>query len=363
MFRLLIEKKETKVNNIALLRNSEVILKDDEFIIKNDNQINIKKAANKYFHKLFKIDDTSFLFNYDESDIIIFSVNKEFRLSEKKLDSLGSVVSINNSGSLFYYSKWISHYPVKIESGIFDIKNNVKIWSKEENTNGEFVNNYLVSTPFPSKIRLLNAYTGNLIFEYEIQEEYWIDLYKQKKRVQIKEVIWVTKENIWIGLTNGKILAIDIKKGSKKHLIFNKDFENNYESNLTNAFPDTGIIKFDDFNQNLIGLRNNQYYEIDLQTYLVRYFDLSDIFKKAKIRASVGINGKGDFVFDEKFIYFIDKMNNKIGVLDRQKKEVEWQFSFNSSSDKRVFPMKLLKQENKLYVIDNNRSLHCFQEI
>lgn len=366
MFKLLRKRKEIGVRNISLLKNNLIILGHNKLVIRSD-ECSIEKETNLYFHGLFKIDDVTFLINYaetyDEGDVRLYSINKEFGVLENILHSFGSVISIHSSGAILSYQKIISINPRRIENGIFNLKGKTKLWSTEKNVICKFVNDFLISMPQPFILRLLNIQTGEIVIEHEVDEEYWIDWYKEKKRVQIKKIILITEDDIWVGLTNEKLLIIDSKTGVKKKLIENKDFKGGYEPNLINSFPDTGAFEFDEVNQKLIGLKNDQYYEVDLKTFLVSHFDLKDIFESANIRASVGIRGIGNFVFDETYIYFIDKMNSKIGAFDRQNKIIRWQFTFDDTTKWKVFPMKILKKEASLYVIDNKHNLHSFLKI
>jgi len=182
----------------------------------------------------------------------------------------------------------------------------------------------------------------------------WTDLDGEEKKVVVDKIIGVYGQDLWIGLNNGKALILNAESGVLNSIIGNPYF--NYSSQLTEVFPSTGAMYLDDKNQKIIGSFMYSYWEIDLKTLNISHYDLKPSFKEQEIH-SFGI-----LEFDDAYIYFFDKDNCKVGILDRTTIELVWQYTIPETVEGKAFPMEIQKVNDTLYVLDNNNTLRVFRK-
>ena len=67
------------------------------------------------------------------------------------------------------------------------------------------------------------------------------------------------------------------------------------------------------------------------------------------------------FPIDEQFIYFCDDRQGKIGVFDRDKKEVVWSYELDMERDGIAQILEMKYADNRWYVLDRSDTLHIFE--
>jgi outer membrane protein assembly factor BamB len=173
----------------------------------------------------------------------------------------------------------------------------------------------------------------------------WTDLFGFEKKVAVTNIIGAYEEDLWIGLNNGKVLVVNVESGVI-----------NYSSQLNGVFPATGAMYVDDKNQKIIGLFMYSYWEVDMKTLKVSHHDLESHFREQEIHSF------GVLQFDEDYIYFFDKDNCKVGILDRNTIRLIWQYTIPQSTEEQAFPMEIQKIKDTLYILDNSNTLRVFRK-
>jgi hypothetical protein len=205
---------------------------------------------------------------------------------------------------------------------------------------------------------------GKIIWEYTISGKY-LDIRGEECRSLIKNVLGVYNDILWLSLTSGELVGIDIQTG--KHLYrlgFNEISEPNfpYQIQADAYLPFGDLMQLDEEKGEIIGLRNEFFIKLDLnRTALNReYINVSETMKACKISSSYR-----NLIFpsDEGHIYFCDDRQGKIGVFDRHKLEVIWSHELEIEHDGIAQILEMKYEDNRWYVLDRNDVLHIFERV
>lgn len=229
--------------------------------------------------------------------------------------------------------------------------------------------NYFFSEQFLTG-QLLNAYhlkDFSKIWQFNIAPySKYVDARKEICESIITNIFGVYNDNLWIGITSGKIFALDIYSGKLNYeLGFNEcDFTTGFNFSIS---EESGIVPYGDHMQldqgkgELFGLCNKHYMRIDLKQAKPRmeYFDIGqsmDLHKMESKNQGYTIPSEG------KYIYFCDKSIGKIGVFDREKLEVIWSYELEMKRAGIAQIMKVKYENEHLFVLDRNNTLHIFEK-
>jgi len=106
----------------------------------------------------------------------------------------------------------------------------------------------------------------------------------------------------------------------------------------------------------IVGFEYDTYYELDLTDLGFTYWIFSEEAKTMKVEARYAPQN----IHFEDFIYFIDKLNFKIGAFDRHHKAIEIAYTFPENSCT-GFLNDIQVSDNKFYVLDSGGTLHIFE--
>ncbi len=184
----------------------------------------------------------------------------------------------------------------------------------------------------------------------------YVDIRGDEKQTTYMGALGTYNGILWVWLSSGELIGLDEKTGE---LVKKIGLET---SNDTQEFKFGGAMQIDANTALLIGLWSKYYIEVDLNdvSLPVKYTDLSESLESASMSISYRSH---TFPFDSKSIYFCDDRQGKIGVFDRDKKEVIWSYELDMERDGIAQILEMKYANNRWYVLDRNDTLHIFERI
>jgi outer membrane protein assembly factor BamB len=160
---------------------------------------------------------------------------------------------------------------------------------------------------------------------------------------------------LWIWLSSGELIGLDEKTGELVKKI-------GLETSINNEkFKFGGAMQIDANTASLIGLWSKYYIEVHLNDprLQVKYTSLAESLESSSMSISFRSH---NFPYDAKSIYFCDDRQGKIGVFDRDKKEVVWSYELEMKREGVAQILEMKYSKNRLYVLDRNNTLHIFEK-
>lgn len=233
---------------------------------------------------------------------------------------------------------------------LIDLKTESIVWNKQFEELPHFINNSMMISGFNNFIKCINIDSSiSWIFNTEILGN-WTDYDNTKKPIEVSKVLGVYNNKVYIYLNDGKILVLNLKTGAKIAMLSNnKNINQGFFSGSFNS-----NIKLDSINNKLIQLFRKTYTEVDLNSGIVAEYEIKDM-------ENLNIENITNFVFDDEFIYFSDKNNGNIGMLNRINLKIQWTYSLTQSKNN-TYGKVLKIKGNYFYVLDNNNTLHIFDK-
>ena len=193
-------------------------------------------------------------------------------------------------------------------------------------------------------------------------KEYWsfsvsgkyVDIRGDEKKTIYMGTLGTYNGTLWVWLSSGELIGLDKKTGEFVKKIGLETSNDNQE------FKFGGAMQIDPNTALLIGLWNKYYIEVDLNdaSLPVKYTDLSESLESASMSISYRAH---TFPYDSKSIYFCDDRQGKIGVFDRDKKEVVWSYELDMERDGIAQILEMKYVDNRWYLLDRNDTLHIFE--
>lgn len=360
MFRSL---SQIKAKEFAVLHDKLVVIEDNSVLLYENDNLVFRKKMQGDFTRTFRLNDGFLIRRDDNTSLILQKVNELYSLGSYLDDQ--PIDEVSESGEYILSTKYLSYYPIKLETKLIRTRDKTVIFTSSQPTHYKFIKGILLSTE------------KNLVI-YDLSEK------KVKSQAElvpfltnftrtdgtetednIQNYIGLFENVLWVGLSSGRLLAIDIENGSRKHQIgFNEsDFPNfSFEIKEKDYLPFGELMQLDEDAGEIIGLRDKYLIKIDLGQLEPRrrYLDVGQSMIEHKISSSYR---NDSFPIDEQFIYFCDDRQGKIGVLDRNKKEVVWSYELEMKRDGigQILEMKYCNK--RWYVLDRNETLHIFERI
>jgi len=184
----------------------------------------------------------------------------------------------------------------------------------------------------------------------------YVDIRGDEKQTIYMGTLGTHNGTLWVWLSSGELIGLDEKTGELVKEIGLEDSHDNHE------FKFGGAMQIDTNRAQLIGLWSKYYIEVDLNdaSLPVRYTDLSESLESASISISYRSH---TFPYDSKSIYFCDDRQGRIGVFDRDKKEVVWSYELDMRRDGIAQILEMQYAHNRWYVLDRNDTLHILERI
>lgn len=183
----------------------------------------------------------------------------------------------------------------------------------------------------------------------------YVDIRGDEKQTIYMGTLGLHNGVLWVWLSSGELIGLDKRTGELVKKIGLETTNNEQE------FKFGGAMQIDTDTSSLIGLWGKYYIEVNLNdsSLSFKYTDLSESLESK----SMSINHRGNsFPFDAESIYFYDNdYLGKIGVFDRDKKEVVWSYELDMKRDGIAQILEMKYANNRWYVLDRNDTLHIFE--
>lgn len=235
---------------------------------------------------------------------------------------------------------------------------NVINWSSEHSSIIHLIDaNYIFTRTrkrkSPDVINCLNKTNGDCLWRFNLER---LSENNLKSNYLVKTMIHSDENMIWIALNNNTVIALDIKTGS---LIKKTSSIDNFNCDwLPSSIPLPEAMQIDKNRNLLVGLMWEFYWEINPTSGEINFYDLTDYFKKEKIRCD-----KPDYVLGDNHIYFISRNESKIGSFNLRTKKIDWSYKFEKN-DNGVTPeiLEIKGNDSMLGALDRNNTLHIFEK-
>lgn len=256
--------------------------------------------------------------------------------------------------------------------GIYSLSENRILFESSEYL-GQYIFEDTIYGNFQQIIFCRDITTGKKLWEFDlsIKQDYTSASKTDTKpqKVELRKILGVYHNLVWMILSNGYLLGIEIFTGLEQHYLgaaANNTQENSYVEKYNHAYLFQGY-KLDVEKGKIILVNDTHYFEVDLNTETPKkiWADLTSEMNKYGLRCQMpGVSN--DFQFDDKYFYFFDGMKAKLGVLNRTNLKIVWTYQMDIQTED-SFVLALLRDlkisTNKLYVHDRNHTLHIFEKV
>ena len=309
-----------------------------------DSKIHLQTI--KYENSCFFISDNegnSYLFEKNlikflKEVFILKILNENFLLAETLKGT--ELFDIKSEKYTFLFEDRIFYYTV--ENNILYYKDKQLIYAYSFDSNE-------ILWAFDNLVKKYN-WMQKSIYEGEPEEE---------KQAEVIKFLGVYKNELWLVLNNGALLALDIETGTESRYIKEGKMivgESDYEDFKGYFGYDTVI---DEENGLIFNLSRHFYLEYNLKSDN-SYFD-SYSFKESSLKNQLNLNYIGGF--DEKYIYSYEgSSNNRFAIFSRAKKEIIWSSEIEEVKGKFPAIRDLQYGAEKIYVLDHDNTLHIFEK-
>ena len=208
-------------------------------------------------------------------------------------------------------------------------------------------------------IQGIEIYTGQFLWEFPLSSlGKWKNSWDEERDFEVYKLIGIYNNIFWAFIEIGGFIGLDIKTGELKYRI--SEYHMGKESKL--FFRSDYYL--DNERGKIFGLAHI-FIEIDLNQAppFVTQYGLQEEFEKYNIKKAN--DTAEDFVVQDNLLYFYLAEQLRFGLLDINTKEiiyvsepiavVERDDSFTRLRDLKV-------SENKVYILDNNHTLHIFEK-
>lgn len=342
----------TNVSQIDITDRYAIIWCDNLILINNKELV----SGNINYFKRFI---NSFLVEINEGDIVyIYDLNNFSRI---KVDKIGEFLT----EKIILIGNWNQDYTKRVTKAI-DFNDNIELWKSEKTFLKPFGFNddsfFSLSNNF---ICLNKVASSEAIWQYDLSTKYnwqqradYIDELDVEKQAEVIKFLGVHKNELWLVLNSGALLALDIETGTEsryikegKMIVGESDFED-----FKGYFGYDTVL--DEENGLIFNLNRHFYLEYNLSSGN-NYFE-SYSFKESSQKHDLNLNYVGGFEGD--FIYSYEGSdNNRFAIFSRDKKEIIWSGEIEEVKGKFPAIRDLQYGAGKIYVLDNDNTLHIFE--
>lgn len=361
MFKIL---KKYKANKFLISDNQLVLLMNDEVFLYKDDILKFHNTLNGNFTSIYQLHKEGYLIRKDDNTaLVLASSNEKYQLSSFLEDT--PVDDIDPTGEYILYSTYLSYYPIEVETKLIRIKDGITKFSSKELGHYIFIKDVLIIV---GKENMGFYQLPDLTLKSQIQIAPYLNSFmttdQSKSEDKIQNYIGLAGSVIWLGLSSGRLLAVNIEKGSLEYQIrskesrFPEDFS--YEVKDGDYLPFGELMQLDEKKGEIFGLRDKYFMKIDLNNGEIRR-EYIDIGKSMEAHDMSSSYRSYTFPCDEQLIYFCDDRKGKIGVFDRLKQEVVWSYELEMERDGIAQILEMKYSGNRWYVLDRNNTLHIFE--
>ena len=368
-------KKQNVFENVTSIRFLDGFL----YFIGNSTSLNLLEGSVSFTKTISVTFNIKNVFKIDGKIILTDSSNCGYKVIGEFVENIKEFTfdSVSENLELAISTEWISFEPVEVKNYIFDIKNPTLNW-EVDTTNLRFEKDLLISkTEFGMDIYSPNS--KNILLEIKILDEKynWSELnYKNElthHKAEIRRIIGVQNGTIWIGLNSGRLIGINAKDGSHKYDVFEITTYNGKKNLFAHYDPEIASSKdwalfllqyaqLDEESGVIFGLRNFYYFELDLNdpTNSFTVYDASESFLENQIEADMTNGYEWTWHKDEIFFGHNFTANNNLGIFNRTTKKVTWATRLEQENGQARNISKIEFGSDRLYVLDQLKTLHVF---
>jgi len=243
------------------------------------------------------------------------------------------------------------------------------VWKKEVKLGNKIasLNHVLINSKYLNN-QVISAYD---VTNFELLWDFNIAPYARfnDSRLEIQEgiitnILGIHDDNLWLGISSGKLIKLNIRNGK---FVGELGFQDSQLPNFGylikegDYIPWGDLMQLDERKAQIFGLRDKYFMKIDLNNNQRReYIDIGKSMNAFKINSSYR---NYTFPSDEKYIYFCDDRQGKIGVFDREALEVIWSYEIEMERDGIAQILDMKYEDNRWYVLDRNDVLHIFVRV
>ncbi|HEY8402292.1 MAG TPA: hypothetical protein VIK89_13580 [Cytophagaceae bacterium] len=362
MFKLL---KNIKVRSFGVSGDKLLSIRDKKITLYQNDKIIFENNVEGDYTTIFKLQNDSFLIRKDDNTSLKLE-NKQETYSLFSFMDNEPVDEIAERGDYVLSTKYISYYPVELITELKKTADKTVVFSSTLSAHYSMIKDVLIVIEH-KKLTAYKLENGSLKCQFDLAPYFigYTTTDQSKLEDKIQNYIGLIGNVLWIGLSSGRLLAIDVENGSLVYQLGFKesDFPNfPYEIKEGDYLPFGELMQLDEDKGEIIGLRDKYFMKVDLDQSEPRrkYIDVGQSMAAHKISSSYR---NYSFPIDEQFIYFCDDRQGKIGVFDREKKEVIWSYELDMERDGIVQILEMKYANNRWYVLDRNDTLHIFERI
>lgn len=334
--------------------NSYTIIWYHNLILINNKEL---VSGNINYFKRFK---NSFLVETNEGDAVyIYDLNNFSRI---QVDRIGEFLT----EKIILIGNWNQDYTIRVTKAI-DFNDNKELWKSEKTFLIPFgFNDDSFFTLKNNFICLIKAISSETIWQYDLSTKYnwqqkadYIDQPDIEKQAEVIKFLGVYKNELWLVLNSGALLALDIETGAESRYIK----EGKMLSGEADYEDFKGYFGYDTILDEKTGLifNLNRHFYLEYNINSVNDFFDSYSFKESSANHKLNLNYVGGF--DDEYIYSYEgSNNNRFAVFSRDKKEIIWSSEIEEVKGKFPAIRDLQYGAGKIYVLDHDSTLHIFEK-
>ncbi len=214
----------------------------------------------------------------------------------------------------------------------------------------------LIAADLDGKIQLRSLLDGSEIWNFDVNSFGSFKYYNNEDLpYKVQQVICVNKDILWTLLFGGRLIGINIKNGKLLHDInFLKIISLVYPNSINYSVQ----IHFDEDNEEIIWLTNQNLIKIDLNTLEVKHVKDYSIGPREQHWRFMTSTIKDNLIYFTGDYGWKLGVANVIGVMDKKSGEVLWSQALEKT---RGLPTPPQVSENKLYVLSASKTLYIFE--
>lgn len=323
----------------------------------NDELIQYSNASTFFFHSGYLI------FSTWEPDTYLLDVKDAIL----KLKLCGYSCSTEVTGDFVFISK-------KNEEGYNTFMINVKT-HEMMNVGNNFSGKIIADRKIINNMNSIDVFSipNEFLWKYTIPENQydWYNLgsvYISERSVpikaEIKRILGVYNEVVWIALNSGRLLGLDIYTGNLQHDLAVPTNFFAYFSEEFNQFDSAADSLLDEKRGVIFGLGLTYYWEVNLVNPESEYI-LHDISEQRNKKLIGGGGIAQELVWKDEEIFFYEwsfaQDPSYVGIFNRNTRVITW--TSRELGDEGIFKgvKKVDYCDNRLYVLDGAKTLHIFE--
>jgi hypothetical protein len=242
-------KKNIEIKNVR--QDSYILAQKNKLVfVSNKTELNIiQNDAHKTSNLSFSVSKVERL----GADQFILIGHQKFQTGILKGDNfLGPVVE----GYNFYEfsatqkagisTRNVSMSPLITEHSFYDLALNKIVWSVHRDVFFHFIDRYLFSVEKGYSISLVNVTDGSIVWNFEKCFD------STEKETEVSGFIGVENGRLWVSLTNGNVLVLDMKTGNEINVV---NLSVVFKDIAPYSFSDVSTLKLDAARNVIVGLK------------------------------------------------------------------------------------------------------------